>query len=288
VNAGLSKRHRLLAAGAAIPALCLALAGPAAAIEPEHRDAVRVCADGNMLPYSNEKLEGFENRLAEMIGRELGVPVIYTWWPATIGFVRNTLNAHKCDVIMGTAEGGGLVQHTNPYYRSVYVLVYRQGGNFAPKDMSDPALKQARIGIVAQTPGATLVNRLGLTNVEPYPLNTDTRVDNPARRAIEDVASGHTDATVIWGPIAGYYAARQTVPLAVVPLSDGGQPKLDFGITMGVRQDEPNWKHWLNGFIDRHQDEIDRMLAEYHVPRVDENGKVLAQGGAESGAASAR
>ena len=287
MTAALRNLRRLLTAGTVLPTLCFALADPAAAIEPEQRDAVRVCADGNMLPYSNEKLEGFENRIAEMIGKDLGVPVVYTWWPATIGFVRNTLRAHKCDVIIGTAEGDPMMQHTNPYYRSTYSLIVR-GGDRAPKDLADPAMKQARIGIVAQTPGATLVNRLGLTNIEPYPLNTDTRVDNPARRAVEDVASGLTDATVIWGPIAGYYAAQQKVPLTVVPLTDAGQPKLDFGITMGVRPDEPNWKHWLNDFIVRHQGEIDGILAEYHVPRVDENGKVLAQGTPEPGAASAR
>ncbi len=257
--------------------LVLAGAGsPAAALDIGGRDAVRVCADPNLLPFSNDRGEGFENRVAEMIGRDLNLPVVYTWWPQTIGFVRNTLRARQCDLMMGTAAGEELVQNTNPYYRSIYALVYRSSANLSVRHLNDPALRGLRVGVIAGTPGASRANRNGITNIEPYQLETDTRVDNPARRAIEDVASGRTDAAIVWGPIAGYFAARQSVPLTVVPLVDEGNgARLDFAITMGVRAEEPEWKHWLNDFIARHKDEINAVLADYHVPLLNEDGKLL-------------
>jgi len=246
----------------------------ARAAEPPKLDALRVCADPNLLPFSNDKLEGFENKIAAMIGEELGVPVVYTWWPQTIGFVRNTLRARKCDIVMGAASGEGLMQNTNPYYRSVYSLVYRESGGTQAKAMNDPSLRNLRFGVVTKTPGATLANMNHITNVEPYELDIDTRQDNPARRAIEDVASGKTDATVIWGPIAGYFASLQPTKLTVVPLVDEHATRLDFSITMGIRGDEQEWKHWLNDFIARRQGDIDAILVQYHVPLLSSEGKL--------------
>jgi quinoprotein dehydrogenase-associated probable ABC transporter substrate-binding protein len=246
----------------------------AKAVEMPKPDALRVCADPNLLPFSNDKLEGFENRIAAMIGEELGVPVVYTWWPQTIGFVRNTLRARKCDLVMGAASGDGLMQNTNPYYRSVYSLVYRESANLQVKGMSDPALRDLRFGVVTRTPGATLATMNHIVNLEPYELDVDTRQDNPARRAVVDVASGKTDATVIWGPIAGYFAALQPTRLTVLPLVDEHGTRLDFSITMGIRGDEPEWKHWLNDFIARRQGDIDAILAQYHVPLLTSNGKL--------------
>jgi len=244
------------------------------AVEMPKPDALRVCADPNLLPFSNDKLEGFENRIAAMIGEELGVPVVYTWWPQTIGFVRNTLRARKCDLVMGAASGDGLMQNTNPYYRSVYSLIYRESANLQVKGISDPALRDLRFGVVAKTPGATLATMNHIVNLEPYELDVDTRQDNPARRAVEDVASGKTDATVIWGPIAGYFASLQPTRLTVLPLVDEHGTRLDFSITMGIRGDEPEWKHWLNDFIARRQGDIDAILAQYHVPLLTSNGKL--------------
>jgi len=238
------------------------------------RDALRVCADPNLLPFSNDKLEGFENKIAAMIGEELGVPVIYTWWPQTIGFVRNTLRAQKCDIIMGAASGDGLTQNTNPYYRSVYSLVYRESAGIQPKAMNDPSLQGLRFGVVTKTPGATLANQNHITNVEPYELDIDTRQDNPARRAIEDVGTGKTDATIIWGPIAGYFASLQPTKLTVLPLVDEHSTRLDFSISMGIRSDETEWKHWLNDFIVRRQSDINAVLAQYHVPMLSSEGKL--------------
>jgi quinoprotein dehydrogenase-associated probable ABC transporter substrate-binding protein len=260
-------------------AVAMLVAGAAAidtaqAVELPKRDALRVCADPNLLPFSNDKLEGYENKIAAMIGEELGVPVVYTWWPQTIGFVRNTLGARKCDIVMGAASGEGLMQNTNPYYRSVYSLVYRESAATKAKAMNDPSLRDLRFGVVTKTPGATLANMNRITNVEPYELDIDTRQDNPARRAIEDVSNGKTDATVIWGPIAGYFAALQPTRLTVVPLVDEHATRLDFSITMGIRGDEPEWKHWLNDFIARRQGDINAVLAQYHVPLLSSDGQL--------------
>ncbi|NYZ14495.1 quinoprotein dehydrogenase-associated putative ABC transporter substrate-binding protein [Azospirillum sp. RWY-5-1] len=249
------------------------LAAPADAVEVSDRASVRVCADANLLPYSNDRLEGFENEIARLIGEELQRPVTYFWWPQAIGFVRNTLRARQCDLVIGTASGEELMQNTNPYYRSVYALVYRTRSGIRAESLGDPALRDARVGIVERTPAANLVRRYGITRTEPYQLNTDTRANNPAADAIRDVAAGRTDAAVIWGPIAGYFAAQQTEPLTVVPLiKEPAVLRLQFSISMGIRAEEPEWKHWLNDFIKRRQAEIDRILLRYHVPLIAEDG----------------
>ncbi|HYE50013.1 MAG TPA: quinoprotein dehydrogenase-associated putative ABC transporter substrate-binding protein [Azospirillaceae bacterium] len=272
---------RLLALAAA-----LAAAGPAlAAVERTGRDTLRVCADPNTLPFSHENGQGFENRLAEMIAADLKVPVAYTWWPQTMGFVRQTLGARKCDLVMGTASGEQLMQNTNPYYRSVYALVYRASSGPAPATLADPGLKGARIGVVAQTPAVDLLLRNGLTNIEPYQLAVDTRTNQPARDAVEDVAAGKTDAAVLWGPLAGYWARGHQGKLTVVPLVDEpGAARLAFNISMGIRPDEPEWKHWLNDWIRTNQPRIDALLAEYGVPILDREGKLIKSAAVLTGA----
>ncbi|HYC03864.1 MAG TPA: quinoprotein dehydrogenase-associated putative ABC transporter substrate-binding protein [Azospirillaceae bacterium] len=253
----------------------------ASAVEGTSRGTLRVCADPNALPYSNEKQEGFENRLAAMIAADLGIPVAYTWWPQSMGFVRATLGARKCDIVMGTASGEQLMQNTNPYYRSTYALVHRAEGALKPTSLADPGLQGARIGVVAQTPAVDLLLRHGLTNIEPYQLIIDTRTNQPARVAVEDVASGKTDAAVIWGPLAGYWAGRQPTKLTVVPLvGTGPESRLAFNISMGIRPDEPEWKRWLNGWIKTNQPRIDALLAEYGIPVLDRVGQPVPRGAA--------
>ncbi len=248
----------------------------ASAQEVTARAELRVCADPSLPPFSNEAQDGFENKLADMIADELGIPVVYTWWPQTIGFVRNTLMAHRCDIVMGTASGEELMQNTNAYYRSVYAMVYRTDADVQPTTLADPALFSKRIGVIAQTPPANLLAFYGLSNIEPYQLNIDTRADQPARRAIEDVATGKTDLALVWGPIAGYYAGLQDQPLAVVPMLDEpGPARLEYRITMGIRGDEPDWRHWLNEFIRDNQEDIDRLLAGYRVPLLDPAGNLI-------------
>jgi len=236
----------------------------------------RVCADPRNLPFSNEAGEGFENKLAELFARKLGEPASYTYLPQVIGFVRNTLNALRCDVIIGVAVGDDLVQTTNPYYRTTYALVFRPGSGLDDiESLEDPRLKGRHIGIVAGTPPATVLVQQGLMMLaRPYALTVDTRVEAPARTMAEDVAAGQIDAGVLWGPIAGYYAQRVTPHLVVAPLLKE-QERMDFRIAMGVRRSDQDWKRRLNRLIAENQPDIDRILGEYGVPLLDEQGRLI-------------
>ncbi|MBA2780977.1 quinoprotein dehydrogenase-associated putative ABC transporter substrate-binding protein [Billgrantia kenyensis] len=266
-----------------ILAIALVVATGAAATPPERqgREALRVCADGNNLPFSNQAGEGVENRIAELMAEDLGVPLTYVWAPQVMGFVRNTLELRVCDVMIGVVAGYDFVQNTNAYYRSVYALVVPEGSPIEATTLSDPVLSGRRIGVVSETPPLVPLRRTG-ARIQGYPLMVDTRVRAPVRDAIDDVVEGNTEAAVLWGPLAGYYAARQDVPLTVIPLvDDDSGVQLDYRITMGIRRGEPHWKDWINDFIDRHQEEIDTILTEYGVPLLDRRGqlKVAAGGG---------
>lgn len=254
--------------------------------ERQDREALRVCADGNNLPFSNEAGEGFENRIAELMAEELGVPLVYVWAPQVMGFVRNTLELRVCDVMIGVVAGYGFVQNTNEVYRSVYSLVVPEESDLDATSLTDPALRERRIGVVTETPPLVALRRAGAT-VKSYPLMVDTRVRAPVRDAIEDVVAGDTEGAVLWGPLAGYYASRQDPPLRVIPLvDDDSGARLDYRITMGIRQGEPHWKDWINDFIDRRQDEIHAILVEYGVPLLDRRGQLLTPEPSDAGGAS--
>ncbi|ARC38483.1 quinoprotein dehydrogenase-associated putative ABC transporter substrate-binding protein [Paracoccus yeei] len=239
--------------------------------------AFRVCADPANLPLSSQDGTGFENRIADLFAAKLGVPVQYTWFPQVIGFVRQTLGAGKCDVVIGFAQGDELVLNTNHYYTSTHVLVVRADGDLTGVDhLSDPALKGRKIGVVAGAPPATHVARLGLMkDAKPYDLMTDRRVENPAGDMLHDVETGATDAALMWGPIAGPLA-KDNPKLKVIPLlRETTTPRLFFRITMGVRPGEDVWKRELNSMIRRNQGEIDAILRDAGVPLVDDYGKQL-------------
>ncbi len=265
---------------------CLAMvAGDLRADLPElrQRDRLRVCADGNNLPFTNQAGEGFENRIAELLADDLDLPLEYVWAPQVMGFVRNTLELRLCDVMIGVAAGYGFVQNTNDYYRSIYSLVMPADAGLDVSSLDDQALKGRRIGVVSETPPLVPLRRVG-ARVEGYALQTDTRARTPAREAIEDVAAGRTDGAVLWGPIAGYYAARQTPPLEVVPLvDDDTDARLDYRITMGVRQGEPYWRDTLNDFIERRQEEINAILVDYGVPLLDRHARLIPPPAASGG-----
>jgi quinoprotein dehydrogenase-associated probable ABC transporter substrate-binding protein len=271
---------------AAVAAVLSWLAVPSLAGPPEliERGSVRVCADGNNLPFSNEAGDGFENRIAEMMAEDLGVELRYVFAPQIMGFVRNTLELRVCDVIIGVVAGYELVQNTNSYFRSTYAVVMPEDSDLEVANLVDAALHGRRIGVVTDTPPLVPLRQAG-AQVKSYHLMVDTRAINPVREAIDDVAEGVTEAAVLWGPIAGWFAQQQDPPLKVAPLSvpDPSGARLDFRITMGIRRNEPLWKDWINDFIDRRQDEINQILAEYGVPLLDARGEplVLAEGGAE-------
>src|SRR6202047_2440337 len=184
---------------------------------------LRVCADPRNLPFSNDKGEGFENKLAQLFAEKLHKPLDYMFFPQATGFVKMTLGAHRCDVIMGFPQGDDLVQGTNPYYRTAYALVAKQGSGLDDvATLEDERLKGKHIGIVAGTPPATNMAVNGLmANARPYPLMIDTRIDSSAAAMIKDLTSGEIDAAVLWGPLAGYYAKQASTPLHVTALIKG-------------------------------------------------------------------
>ncbi|MFD2114030.1 substrate-binding domain-containing protein [Thiorhodococcus fuscus] len=269
----------------ALIALCLlTFGGSGAALAEQGHEArsgryLTVCADPNSLPFSNDRGEGFENRIAELIAQDLGRPIHYRWWPQTIGFVRNTLRTRLCDLITGISSVSELVQNTNPYYRSVYSLVYRADSNLKLKTLTagDPTLSGLRIGVVAGTPPVTLLTRFGLLDhIHSYERTVDTRLYAPARDAVRDVARGETDLAIIWGPIAGYYAERQETPLTLMPLPAqiDGVP-MAFNVSMGIRHRETTWKHQLNQTLDHLQPQIQEILLSYGVPLLDQSDRPI-------------
>jgi quinoprotein dehydrogenase-associated probable ABC transporter substrate-binding protein len=254
-------------------------AGLDSSLELVDPNMLRVCADPHNLPFSNDKGEGFENKFVELLAQKLNRKLAYTWYPQSVGFVRNTLGAHRCDVIPGFPQGDDLVQSTNPYYRTAYAFVVRPGDGLDDLDtLADPRLKTKRIGIVAGTPPATYLAINGLMGrAKPYPLVIDTRVDSSAAAMMGDLASREIDVAVLWGPMAGYYAGLADPRMRVAPLTkDSGGPQLAYRIAMGVRPTDQNWKRLLNRLIAENRTEINRLLIGFGVPLLDENDQPIA------------
>jgi quinoprotein dehydrogenase-associated probable ABC transporter substrate-binding protein len=239
---------------------------------------LRICADPNNLPFSNDKGEGFENKIAELFAAKLGKTLAYTYYPGATGFVRMTLGSYRCDVIMGFPQGGEMVQSTNPYYRTAYALVSKAVSELAGVEtLKDARLKDKRIGIVAGTPPASYLVVDGLmTNSKPYPLVVDTRYDSSAQAMVNDIKSDAIDAGLLWGPLAGYYASHATPPMhAKLLLKEKGGPHLDYRIVMGVRPSDQNWKRQLNQLIAENQLAINKILLDYHIPIINESDELI-------------
>src|SRR5712672_3704669 len=239
---------------------------------------LRVCADPRNLPFSNEKGEGFENKLAELFAEKLQKKPDYMYFPQATGFVRVTLGSHRCDVIMGFPQGDDLAQGTNPYYRTAYALVAKQGGGLDDvATLEDARLKGKHIGIIAGTPPATNMAVAGLmANAKPYPLMIDTRFDSSAEAMMGDLAKGEIDAGILWGPMAGFYAKKSNPPLHVTPLvKETTGPRLVYRIGMAVRAADQNWKRQLNRLIQENQPAINRILLDFGVPLLDENDRPI-------------
>ena len=272
------RRRALTAAGAAACLLVVAALALNGLPGGAPARTLRVCADPNNLPFSNERREGLENRLAELVAEDLGARVEYTWWAQRRGFIRNTLNADLCDVVMGIPGSFELAQATRPYYRSTYVFVYRRDAGLALRSFDDPALRTLRIGVqmvgddYANTPPAhALANRGIVRNVRGFMVYGDYRDESPAARIIEAVAAGEIDVAIAWGPLAGYFATRQRVPLEVAPVS----PQIDlpflpfvYDIALGVRRGNDTLRVELDEVLLRRRADIGRLLDEYGVPQV--------------------
>jgi quinoprotein dehydrogenase-associated probable ABC transporter substrate-binding protein len=261
-----------------VAGLLLIAAGPAVAQTGEviDRSELKVCADPNNLPFSDEKKEGFENKIAEVIGAELGLKVDYAWFPQVIGFVRNTLRSHLCDLVMGTVAGDEIMQTTNPYYFTTYMMFYRSDKGFTFKGLEDPDLARLRLGVVAGTPPSDLIVRHDLmSHTHPYALIVDTRSESPTHQMVQDVVDETIDVGFLWGPIAAYYRKRDNLPLTFLPLKDEpGAARMEYHIAMGVRGNEPQWRRRINAAILKRQDEITAILRDYGVPLLNEQGEL--------------
>jgi len=254
--------------------------GAAGAVEGHRADLVnrqvlRVCSDPANMPFSNDKKDGFENKIADIVGEELKVPVEYTWFPQVTGFLRNTLFAKRCDLVIGTGQGDPSLLNTNAIYSSAYVLLYKPNHGLDGVDsLFDPRLKDKRIGVVAGTPPSNLIAKAGLMGkAKPYQLVVDRRYESPPEDMVKDIRSGDIDTGVLWGPIGGYFAGKGGEKLTMVPLIKDAQGNhMEFRITMGVRQGDDLWKRQLNDIIRKRQGDIDKVLLDYGVPLLDDDG----------------
>ena len=251
----------------------------AGSIELVDPKVLRVCADPSNMPFSNDKGDGFENKIARLLAEKLRKDLAYTYYPGATGFIRNTLNAHLCDVVLGMPQGNDLVQPTNPYYRTTYAIVTRAGSDLANlKSLDDPRLKETgrHIGLVANTPPGNLLAATGLLGaVKPYALMVDTRVESSSAAMIADLERGDLDVAILWGPFAGYYAKKAGERLVVTPLADARGTRMSFRIAFGVRHSDQNWKRELNQFIAQNKTPLDKILEEYGVPLLGEDGQPL-------------
>jgi mxaJ protein len=259
--------------------LAVAFVAALAAASPAAGRELRVCADPNNLPFSNDRGEGFENKLAEMLAADTGTRVEYTWWAQRRGFVRNTLRAGDCDVLFGVPSSYELAQTTRPYYRSTYVFVARRDRALHLESLDDPRLAALKVGVqmvgddFANSPPAHALSARGLVgNIVGYSVIDDYSQPNPPAKIVHAVARGEIDAAVVWGPLAGYFATREPVALDLAPVV----PEIDppflpfvFDISMAVRHGEDERLRMLEDFIARRRKDIDRLLADYGVPRVD-------------------
>jgi quinoprotein dehydrogenase-associated probable ABC transporter substrate-binding protein len=277
--------------GAAAIAALLAAALPAQAQSANGRDTLRVCQDPNNMPFSNDKQEGFENRIAELFARHLGVPVTYYNYPLRFVFIRNTLRYklpgkdYPCDVIIGLPVGFDQTAVTKPYYRSTYAMVFPRGkGLDHVKSTEDflalgrERLSRLKIGLYDKSPASRWMERHDLVD-QGVPYQTiNVAMDHYVGDIIDkDLVSGKIDVAIVWGPVAGYFAQQVDPPLVVVPMKSEPGIKFDFAFGMGLRRGEPEWQKQIEDFIDSHQAEIEQILGDYHAPLIDEALEPIAR-----------
>lgn len=269
---------------AASLAFVLTACAPAASQRAER--VLRVCADPNNLPYSNSSRQGFENKLADLLAKDLGARVEYTWWAQRRGFIRNTLNAKSCDVVMGVPSSFDLALVTAPYYRSSYMFVTRQDRHLGIHSFDDPALRTARIGVQlvgddgANTPPVHALSSRGIIgHLKGYTVYGDYSKPNPTARIIDAVAHDDVDVAIVWGPIAGYFAKSESTPLTLTPVS----PQIDlpflpfvYDISIAVRRTDKPFRDTLDALLTRERPAIGKILDEYGIPRVESQSRLSA------------
>lgn len=272
-----SRRRSVAFAGMLAASVALAAIAASAADEPRGRE-FRVCADPNNLPFSSSREDGLENKLADLFARELGETVSYTWWAEHRGFIRNTLKAKKCDVVMGVPTGMDMVETTRPYYRSTYVFVSRADRHLDIASIADPRLRTLKVGVQLvgndgfNTPPAHALADQGIIrNVVGYSVYGDYRERNPPARIVAAVARGKIDIAAVWGPLAGYFSQQSPVPLELVPITGAERfaPLVfQFDMAMGVRKGDEARKAQLDRLIAQNQEQIEALLKAYAIPVV--------------------
>ena len=283
-----TKRRRSPVFSVAVACAVLAILPGAASVvgaEPAASGLLRVCADPDNMPFSNAQSEGFENKLAELIAQKLDVRLEYSWFAEESGYVPNTMGSGACDLVMGYAQGTGLIEDTNPYYYTSYVLIYREDDSSLAgvESLADPRLKGKKIGFFARTPPSSVLAIHGLAaNAKPFENHAGESATKAAVTMLDEISTGALDAGILWGPVGGYYAQRTQAPLKLMPLvKETAGPRTIYGITMGVRPDEPQWKHKINTFIASNQGGINAILQIYNVPVLDDRGNAVASAPAE-------
>jgi quinoprotein dehydrogenase-associated probable ABC transporter substrate-binding protein len=252
----------------------------APSLSPKTGAQFRVCADPQNMPFSNEKEEGLENKIATLIAKDFGATApTYVWWGQRRGFIRNTMNATlkegRCDFVIGVPDKYDLVMTTAPYYRSSYVFVYPQRKGLSIRTLDDQVLKTLKIGVhllgddYTNTPPVHALGKRGVVdNVVGF--GTFYSAENPPSAIIDAVANGTIDVAIVWGPIAGYFAKRQRVPLEIVRIPSGkGDLPFTFDISMGVKRGNDAQRVLLEAVLARRRGEIAKILQDYGVPVVE-------------------
>lgn len=273
-------------------AACVGASLPLAARADDADKVLRVCADPNNMPLSNQKQEGYENKIADLLAKELGWKLEYTWFPQRMGFIRNTLrardpnsDAYKCDLVIGWATGAEMAATTKPYLRSTFALVYVKGRGLdsitTPNDLLNvppELLAKLKLGAFAQSAPVDWLVRNGLTTqIVPYRTMSGDPANYPGEIVERDLVDGKIDAAFVWGPIAGYFGKKVTAAeIVVVPFKPQPTYQFDYSISMGVRYGEKEWKDRIEKLIDANRARIQDILASYNVPQLDEAGNPIA------------
>jgi len=242
------------------------------AVDKEH---FRVCADPHNMPFSNKEGEGVENKIAQLLADKLGVPLVYEWYPhVTVRFVRDTLLAKKCDIIIGAGAGDPSVQNTNPYYETGYVMIYPKDLGLKLDRIDHPEMANLRIGGVAGTPPVDQLSRYKLlSRMRSYPLRYDTQKGSVAEQMVIDMQNGLIDVAYMMLPNAHYFSKKLGMDVEIIPLEsvDFKRGRLKFMITMGIRPNELDWKRKINRLLRENRAEINAILAEFGIPPMKRN-----------------
>ncbi len=274
--------------GTVLVLTAMALVASVGSAAETHPPTLVVCADPNDLPFSNRSGQGFENKLAELLARDMNAHIEYVWWAQRRGYVRSTLNEARCDLWPGVATGVDTVSTTRPYYRSTYVFVTRRARHLTGLSLDDPRLKQLAIGVqmignnATNTPPAQALARRGVTdNVRGYMLYGNYAHANPSAPIVRAVERGDIDVALVWGPLAGYFASRSRVPLRLEPVnpsSEAPQLPMSYEISVGVRRGNTALRDAIDRILERERPRVDALLRQYHVPQAP-SGWPVARGG---------